>query len=84
VVDVLHRWPLFYQMVKNDEPKKQLVRFREYRPSLGPIMKGRPAALEVDNSCVPMLDEIMMTFIYCQKLRKDREMEEQRRALSGG
>lgn len=50
-----------------------MARFRDYRISLGPLMKGRPASLEVDASCEPILDEIIMTFIYCHKLRKDRE-----------
>ncbi|EKM83257.1 hypothetical protein AGABI1DRAFT_104959 [Agaricus bisporus var. burnettii JB137-S8] len=78
-----YRWNLcakYLEMVKNDGTKKQLVRFREHRPSLGPFMKGRPAVLEVDDSCVPILDEIMMTFIYCQKLRKDRQKNERRSA----
>jgi hypothetical protein len=64
---------IHWQMYKNDGGERPLVKFRDYWLSLGPFTKGRPASLEVDNSCVPILDEIMMTFIYCQKLRKDRQ-----------
>jgi hypothetical protein len=60
-----------FQMIKNDGSKKQVVHFQEWRPNLGPI-KGLPAVLQVDPSCEPILDEIMMTFIYCHKLRKQR------------
>jgi hypothetical protein len=61
-------------MIKNDGSKKTVVTFQEHRPSLGPFMKGRPSSLEVDDECIPILDEkIVMTFIYCEKLRKDRE-----------
>lgn len=71
-------------MIKNDGSKKRVVKFREYRPSLGPLMKRRPASLEVDDSCIPILDEIVMTFIYCEKLRKERERQSRNAAASGG
>jgi hypothetical protein len=63
-------------MFKNDGSKKPVVKFFEHHFPLGPLIKGRPATLEVDDSCIPILDEIIMTFVYCQKLRKDRERSE--------
>ncbi|KXN87011.1 hypothetical protein AN958_09357 [Leucoagaricus sp. SymC.cos] len=64
-------------MVKNDSgprTKKQIMaRYKPYRPALGPLKKYCPAYLEVDDSCEGILDEIVMTFVYCHKLRKDRE-----------
>ncbi|KXN87036.1 hypothetical protein AN958_09382 [Leucoagaricus sp. SymC.cos] len=71
-----YRWDLragYLEMIRNDESKSRVVKFREYQMNLGPLGKGRQASLEVDPSCEPILDEIMMTFIYCHKLRKDRE-----------
>ncbi|EKM83246.1 hypothetical protein AGABI1DRAFT_82873 [Agaricus bisporus var. burnettii JB137-S8] len=82
-----YRWDLragHLEMIKNDGSKKRVVKFREYRPSLGPLMKRRPASLEVDDSCIPILDEIVMTFIYCEKLRKERERQSRNAAASGG
>jgi hypothetical protein len=69
-----------FQMITNDASKTQVVQLKGYRPSLGPLLKGRPATLEIDPSCEPILDEIIMTFVYCHKLRKDRE----RRARNSG
>jgi hypothetical protein len=63
----------FTQMFKNDGSKKAIVKFFEHHFPLGPVMKGRPAMLEVDDSCKAILNEIIMTFVYCQKLRKERE-----------
>lgn len=60
-------------MVTNDEYKTPVVTFKEYQHALGPLQKGRPGTLEIDPSCIPILDEIIMTFIYCHKLRKDRD-----------
>ncbi|KXN82687.1 hypothetical protein AN958_02252 [Leucoagaricus sp. SymC.cos] len=71
-----YRWQLgarHLKLVTNDNNKKQIAKYRDYHISLGPLLKGRPASLEVDSSVEPILDEIMMTFVYCQKLREDRE-----------
>ncbi|KAF9443147.1 hypothetical protein P691DRAFT_680154, partial [Macrolepiota fuliginosa MF-IS2] len=82
-----YRWELragHLEMVTNDSSKTKVVRFREHRLGLGPIMKARPGSLEIDPSCEPILDEIIMTFIYCHKLRKDRERSQRNAAGSGG
>lgn len=62
-------------MVSNDRNKTELVRFRQYRPGLGALAKPSKAYLEIDDSCEGILDEIIMTFIYCHKLRKDRQRQ---------
>ncbi|XP_006462973.1 hypothetical protein AGABI2DRAFT_186774 [Agaricus bisporus var. bisporus H97] len=71
-----YRWQLSLgpiEMIRNDESKERVVKYRLYRPSMGNFVKGRPPSLEVDDSCIPILDEIIMTFIYCHKLREIRE-----------
>jgi hypothetical protein len=60
-------------MFRKDGSKQEVVKFREGKSSFGRFITGRPASLEVDDSCVPILDEIIMTFVYCQKERKDRQ-----------
>lgn len=82
-----YRWDLrigHLEMVRNDSSKARMVEFHPYRPSLGPIAKGRPAYLEIDDSCKPILDEIIMTFVYCHKLRKDRERRQRHSGGGGG
>lgn len=70
-------------MVTNDEIKTRVVKYKEYRPGLGALLRKRPAALEIDPSCEHILDEIIMTFIYCQKLRKDRERSQMTPSTAG-
>jgi hypothetical protein len=64
---------IYIQLIRNDESKKRVAKYQYYRPSMGRLTKGRPPSLEVDDSCIPILDEIIMTFIYCHKLREIRE-----------
>jgi hypothetical protein len=60
-------------MVTNDTNKTELVRYYSYRPSLGLLAKSRAAYLKIDAKCPEeILDEVIMTFIYCHKLKKDR------------
>lgn len=73
-----YRWRLRYEsldMVTNDGRKTQVVKYTEYRPGLGPFREGRPGSLEIDPICEPILDEILMTFVYCHKLRKDNKKQ---------
>ncbi|KAJ3569642.1 hypothetical protein NP233_g4915 [Leucocoprinus birnbaumii] len=60
------------ELYRNDGTKTLVVKYKEYRSGLVPFQKQRSASLEIDSSCIPILDEIIMTFIYCEKLRKDR------------
>ncbi len=71
-------------MITNDGSKTQVVKFKEHRPSLGFLLKGRPATLEIDPICEPILDEVIMMFIYCHKLRKDRERSARNSGGGGG
>ncbi|KAF5349704.1 hypothetical protein D9756_008876 [Leucocoprinus leucothites] len=78
-----YRWDLragHLEMIRNDSSQARMVEFYPYRPNFGPIMKGRAAHLEIDDSCEPILDEIIMTFVYCYKLRKDRERRQRHSA----
>jgi hypothetical protein len=59
-------------MVRNDESKKPVVVFKSYHSPHNPFKKPQQASLEIDDSCIPILDEIIMTFVYCHKVRKDR------------
>ncbi|KAF5349674.1 hypothetical protein D9756_008870 [Leucocoprinus leucothites] len=81
-----YRWQLggsIIDMVRNDGSKTRVVEFKEFRHKIGPF-KGRPASLEIDDSCIPILDEIILTFIYCEKLRNDRTYYATRRNSAGG
>jgi hypothetical protein len=46
---------------------------RFHRATLGIIGKKRKAMLEVSPEVAHMMDTIIMTFIYVEKLRKDKE-----------
>ncbi|KAJ3556101.1 hypothetical protein NP233_g12055 [Leucocoprinus birnbaumii] len=50
--------------LSNDGSEKQVAKYEDLRADLGPFRKRRQGSLEVDPSCEPILDEIMMTFIY--------------------
>lgn len=58
-------------MFRHDGSKKELVKFREHRSSFDPLITDKPASLEVDDSCIAILDEIILTFVYCEKQRKN-------------
>ncbi|XP_006458731.1 hypothetical protein AGABI2DRAFT_115754 [Agaricus bisporus var. bisporus H97] len=63
----------YLEMFRNDGSKKEMVKYKEHKSSFGPFITGRPASLEVDNSCISILDDIIMTYVYCQKQRKKRQ-----------
>jgi hypothetical protein len=61
-------------MVTNDTNEAELVRYHPYCLGLGPLAKSRAAYLKIDSTCPEeIMDEVIMTFIYCHKLKKDRE-----------
>ncbi|KAJ3554802.1 hypothetical protein NP233_g12347 [Leucocoprinus birnbaumii] len=81
-----YRWHMgsnVIDMIRNDESKARVALFKEEHITIGPF-KGRPASLEVDDSCIPILDEIILTFIYCEKLRNDRTYYATRRNSGAG
>ncbi|EKM83248.1 hypothetical protein AGABI1DRAFT_125711 [Agaricus bisporus var. burnettii JB137-S8] len=63
----------YLEMFRNDGSKKVVVRYREHKSSFGPFITGRPASLEVADTCVAILDDIIMTYVYCQQKRKQRQ-----------
>jgi hypothetical protein len=72
-------------MIRNDGSKARVVEFKEFQ--YGPLPKSRPgwpASLEIDDSCIPILDEIVLTFIYCEKLKNDRTYYMTRRNSAAG
>lgn len=66
----------FVQMFRKDGTKKPVAKFWEGKSSFGRFIKGRPASLDVDDSCAPILDEIIMTFVYFQKQRQNNNRQE--------
>ncbi|KAF5349733.1 hypothetical protein D9756_008893 [Leucocoprinus leucothites] len=60
-------------MVRNDGRRTRVVEYKEYVPTIGPF-KGQPGSLVIDGSCLSILDEIILTFIYCEKLWTDRRV----------
>jgi hypothetical protein len=63
-------------MFRKDGKKQEVAKFREGKRSFGRFVTGRPASLEVDDSCTPILDEIIMTFVYFQKQRQNNNRQE--------
>lgn len=71
-----YRWQLGAEtmnMVRNDGRRTRVVEYKEYVPTIGPF-KGQPGSLVIDGSCLSILDEIILTFIYCEKLWTDRRV----------
>ncbi|KXN82685.1 hypothetical protein AN958_02250 [Leucoagaricus sp. SymC.cos] len=71
-----YRWKLetnTLKLVRNEGNKLEVAKFKESKPSFGPFSKGRPASLEVEPSVEQILDEIVLTFIYCHKLKEDNK-----------
>ncbi|TFK34281.1 hypothetical protein BDQ12DRAFT_727059 [Crucibulum laeve] len=61
----------FFQLVMNDGAKTPVARFQQQR--LGIISKARPASLEIFPAGDHIADVIVVTFVYIEKLRKDRD-----------
>jgi hypothetical protein len=70
---VLAKYLLQYlsQLVVNNEEKPTVARFS--RKNLGIVGAALPAALEITPAGEHMVETILVTFIYIEKLRKDRE-----------
>ncbi|KAG1778517.1 hypothetical protein EV702DRAFT_1093804 [Suillus placidus] len=80
-----YRWDLKSKVVvlsRDDESRNEVARF--HRATLGIIGRKKKATLEVSPEVVHMMDTIIMTFIYVEKLRKDKEDAAKRSAASGG
>ncbi|KAG1826807.1 uncharacterized protein BJ212DRAFT_1256309 [Suillus subaureus] len=69
-----YRWDLQSRVVvlsQDDESRTEVARFR--RATLGIVGRRRKATLEVSPEVAHMMDIVIMTFIYVEKLRKDKE-----------
>ncbi|KAG1754297.1 hypothetical protein EDB19DRAFT_1844116 [Suillus lakei] len=69
-----YRWDLQFKVVvlsRDDGSRTEVARF--HRATLGIIGKKRKATLEVSPEVAHMMDSVIMTFIYVEKLRRDKE-----------
>ncbi|KAG2070041.1 hypothetical protein BDR04DRAFT_1100714 [Suillus decipiens] len=69
-----YRWDLETTVVvlsRDDGSRMEVARF--HRATLGIIGKKRKAMLEVSPEVAHMMDTVIMTFIYVEKLRRDQE-----------
>lgn len=70
------------QLSLDDALPTEIARY--HRATLGIIGKRRSAYLEIAPQAEHMLDLIILTFIYVEKLRKDSEQRRRAAAASGG
>ncbi|KAI5989972.1 hypothetical protein EDD15DRAFT_2283066 [Pisolithus albus] len=69
-----YRWDMdfkFVRLSRNDATRQELARF--HRRRLGIIGSKRDPFLDVDPSLMHMLDMVVLTFVYVEKLRMDKE-----------
>ncbi|ESK91644.1 hypothetical protein Moror_10690 [Moniliophthora roreri MCA 2997] len=69
-----YKWLLGWwesELILNDGSKTQVAKFN--RKSFGVIGKASPAYLEIFPPGEHMVDEIFVTFVYIEKLRKEKE-----------
>ncbi|KAL4065945.1 hypothetical protein V8B97DRAFT_1066417 [Scleroderma yunnanense] len=80
-----YRWDMLYNVVvlsHNDDTRRELA--RSHRRSLGIIGPRREPSLDIHSDLMPMLDTVVLTFVYVEKLRMDKEERRKRAAASGG
>ncbi|KAG2363701.1 hypothetical protein BDR07DRAFT_1403628 [Suillus spraguei] len=69
-----YRWDLKFKVVilsRDDGSRMEVARF--HRATLGIIGKKRKAMLEVSPEMAHMMDTVIMTFVYVEQLRRDKE-----------
>ncbi|KAG1743947.1 hypothetical protein EDD22DRAFT_919937 [Suillus occidentalis] len=68
-----YRWDLQHKLVlsRNETLRTEVARY--HRATLGIIGRKREATLEVSPGVVHMMDTIIITFIYVEKLRRETE-----------
>ena len=71
-----------WQLSVDDASRTEIARY--HRATLGIIGKRRSACLDIVPQAEHMLDLIILTFIYVEKLRMDKETRQRRAAASGG
>jgi len=80
-----YRWDMNYRDVVlslDDTSKTEIARY--HRATLGIIGKRRSACLEIASDAEHMLDLVVLTFIYVEKLRMEKEARRRGAAASGG
>lgn len=70
------------QLILNDGSETTIARFRE--KSLGIIGKAHPAQLEIQPAGEAIMDTILVTFIYIEKIREGKKRSMRAAATSGG
>ncbi|KAH0835495.1 hypothetical protein J3R83DRAFT_9163 [Lanmaoa asiatica] len=70
------------QLSLDDASRTEIVRY--HRGTCGIIRRGRSAYLEIAPQAEHMLDLVILTFIYVEKLRMDKEASRRMAATSGG
>ncbi|KAF8133351.1 hypothetical protein EV363DRAFT_53024 [Boletus edulis] len=79
-----YRWDMHRATVvlsRNDETRMELVRY--HRATLGIIGPKRKPYLDIHPEVVHMLDMIVVTFVYIEKLHMDKERAAQRNSGGG-
>lgn len=74
-----YRWDMDFRIVRlsrDDASRQELA--RSHRRSLGIIGPKKDPSLDVDPSLMHMLDMVVLTFIYVEKLRRDKEKRTKR------
>ncbi|KAF9463416.1 hypothetical protein BDZ94DRAFT_1258742 [Collybia nuda] len=67
------------KLIINDEVQTLVAQF--HRKNLGIIGKAQPAWLEITDAGRSIIDTILVTFIYIEKMRKDKEMGSRPRSV---
>ena len=69
----LPTWYYFVQLSRDDKSRTEVARY--HRGSLGIVGRKRQPQLEVDPGVEHMLDLIVLTFVYVEKIRMDKDRE---------
>ncbi|KAG2110580.1 uncharacterized protein F5147DRAFT_574421 [Suillus discolor] len=78
-----YRWDLKSRVVvlsRDDTPRTEVA--RSHRATLGIIGRKRKAKLEVSPEVAHMMDTVIMTFIYVEQLRRNKEQAARSAAVS--
>ena len=70
------------QLSRDDRSKKEIARY--HRGSLGIIGRRRDPRLDVDPDMTHMLDLIVLTFVYVEKIRMDKRQDARQRGRRSG
>lgn len=80
-----YRWDLHRSVVvlsRNEELRTEVARY--HRATLGIIGRKRKATLEVSLGVAHMMDTIIITFIYVEKIRREKERRPKATVAMGG